>query len=156
MEYIEKRGDIYYAMQGEVKIDNKNTFQSRRNIQGVGGPIVSFTINNFEIRWHTNFGYGSWEFSYVSVMYKKMQIRRYPDVNTTTKFVNILNKYVCIQEDEKDEIIIELANVIAHCHNELNYDDTYTSIPIEELKRKSLTNVYTQIKEIKEKEKQEE
>ncbi|MDR0231746.1 MAG: hypothetical protein LBI82_06460 [Dysgonamonadaceae bacterium] len=152
MEYIEKRGDIYFAKQGDVEIDNKTTFQSRCNFQGVSGAKVRFTINSFEIEWYSNFGYGSWSSSFVSVKYKSMQIRHYPNIDTTTKFVNILNEYVCIQGEEKDKIIVELANVIAHCTNEMNEHGIpiYTSIPIEELKGKSMTNIYFLIKKMKE------
>jgi len=152
MEYIEKRGSIYYAMQGDVKIDNVNFFNSRCNITGVGGPTVSFKINNFLIQWHTNFGYGSWSFGYAYVKFKGMQVRSYPEVDTTSKFVKILNEYVCIQDEEKDDIIIELANVIAHCQNAMDgspYNSAYTSIPIEELSKKSITNVFYSVEKIK-------
>lgn len=134
MEYIEKKDEIFYAKKGEVKIDNKNIFTSRCNYHGASGLKVLFSINGFLIEWLSNFGYGSWSYGYATVKYKGVEIRRYRDIETTKSFVDILNKYVCIQEEEKEVIMIELANLIAHCSKELCDRDEYTSISLDELK----------------------
>ena len=149
MEYIEKKGDIFYAKKGEVKIDNVIIFNSRRNVHGAQGSPLTFTINGYSIQWHSNFGYGSWSNSYVEIKYKGLEIRHYSNIDTTKGFVDILNKYVCIQEEEKEEIMIELANIITYCGNELFDKNEYTSISLDELKMTKGLFVYNKIKEMK-------
>ena len=149
MEYIEKRNGIYYAIKGEVKIDNVTIFNSRCNVHGAQGNPLFFTINGYSIQWYSNFGYGSWSFGYVVVKYRGVEIRHYNSIDTTKGFVDILNKYVCVQEEEKEEIMIELANIITHCENELFDKSEYTSISLDKLKTTKGLFVYNKIREMK-------
>lgn len=114
MEYILKEGNQFKACIGEVSIDRVRTFHSRINFKGLGDEHVSVEVGDFQIEWLSNFGYGSWSFGSAIINFKGIFIRDVKDVTSTSDFVNILNFYSNLPENEKDNIIIELANALAH------------------------------------------
>jgi hypothetical protein len=124
MEYIEKIGQKYYARVGAVEIDQVKYFDSRVNYNGWGGRIVKIPIGDFELEWHSNFGFGSWSGGSCHVVFKGIFVRLHPKILTTEQYVNILNKYASIDSFEKDIILLELANMLAYYRKELDRDVT--------------------------------
>lgn len=115
MEYIEKRDSVFYAVSGnELKIDNVNIFDSRINYHGFNGTQLCIAVGDFAIEWISNFGYGSWSMGAAYVNFNGIFIKVYNGINTTEAFVNILNKYLNLTERGKDDLIIDLANRLAH------------------------------------------
>lgn len=114
MEYIEKIGSCYFAREGDVEIDNVKFFDSRRNYDGISGPYICIQVNDYALEWYSNFYYGSMEFSYATLSFKGIFIRTYGPVSSTQAFVDLLNRYTDASKEVKDDIILELANRLAH------------------------------------------
>lgn len=111
MEYIKKENGRFFAMSGEnIRLDNFSTFDSRVNYLGINGNSVCVPINKFDLIWSSNFGYGSLEFSRVDLWYEEIEIHEYNNINTTQKFVNLLNIFAEGPIEVFEEIVESMSN----------------------------------------------
>jgi hypothetical protein len=115
MEYIKKTKTKFLVLKSNalVQVNNSNLYESRVNYQGWGGKDCTVWINEFSIEWLTNFGFGSWNKGTVYISFRKIFIREINNVNSTKRFVELLNQVLNITENEKDKIIVELAERLA-------------------------------------------
>lgn len=114
MYYIEKSDNIFTAKSGNIELDNIKFYDSRENYIGVRGKPVRISVGDFCLEWISNFGYGASNHSAVYVSFKKIFIKAHGSINSTVKFVNLLNYYADKNNIEKENLIVELANLVAY------------------------------------------
>lgn len=114
MHYIEKSNNTFIARIGNVKLDNTKYYDSRENYKGVYGNPVRIEVGDFCLEWISNFGFGSSTHSAVYVSFKNIYIKAHTNIKSTEKYAELLNHYSNEQNINKDDLIIELASLVAH------------------------------------------
>ena len=113
MEYIKKDNNRFHALSGDnITINGINIFDSRVNHKGASGNAVKVIVNKFTLAWYSNFSYGSWEFGEVHLIYEGIIIKYIRNIDTTQKFVDLLNKYINYTQSDLEDLILGLANAV--------------------------------------------